>query len=247
MRFIFILFLVFSSSVHAADEKLKNVLNYIPATYENIAFSLWSMNAYDVNNTEAIDAYLQISKCPLMKKYRDDDFMWQNIREGEKREIDYFAEQYPNRFYIDSLVALGRYDFQGSRFELMQNFQFFDAGTIRFPFYMPNMRLCVKNKDYEKYFSQMMSFKSDTEYVLTHIPIAPNKANELLAEISQYYYPTMRNYERVLPIRFEITITGYEFYDEENIIFTGDMDRIQVFSDPERKKPIWTKQFKILD
>lgn len=246
MRLLLLLFLFLSPSVHA-NEKADDVLNYIPATYQNIAFSLWALNAYDPSDEAAIDAYLQISKCPIFKMYKDDDFMWQNIREGEKREIDYFADQYPNRFYIDSLIALGRYDFQNNQFELLDNFKFSDAGTIRFPFYKPNTRLCVNDEAYAKYFSTLMSFKSDTEYALTHVPIAPDRANKLIDEISRYTYPTMRNYERVVPIRFEITITGHEFAGKEDIIFTGDMDRIQVFSDAERQNPIWTKQFKLFD
>ena len=246
MRLIFAVFLFFSFNVHA-NEKLDDVLNYIPATHENISFSLWAMNAYDVSNEEAIDAYLKISKCPLFKKYRDDDFIWQNIREGEKRQIEYFADQYPNRFYVDSLLALGNYNFQTYRFELLENFRFTDAGTIRFPFFRMNKPFCGYSMDYADYFSRMMSFKSNTEYALLDIPVAPDKANELLAEIATYYYPRMDRYDRVVPIRFEITVTGYDFPDEHNIVLKGDMDRIQVFSDPERTNPIWTKQFKILN
>ena len=158
MRFILFLMFLFPFAA-IANDKLDDVLNYSPATHQSLSFSLWSMNAYDVSNEEAIDAYLEISKCPVFLKYRDDDFIWQNIREGEKREIEYFADDYSNRFYIDALIALDRYDFKNSQFKLMEQFQFSDAGTIRFPFFSVSFPICqTKSNLYEKYFIKTCYF-----------------------------------------------------------------------------------------
>ena len=251
MRFLICLLVCFAISCAnpvRAQETQDDLLNYIPATYENMAFALWAMGAYNVTDDAAVDSYLQVSKCKVFEKYREDDFIWQNIREGARREIVYFAQDYPNRFYIDSLVALGRYDFESAAFKLLPEFQFTNTGTIRFPFYSKNFRICGSD-EYRDYFSRFMSFASDTEYSLLNVPIPPDKANALLAEISNYYYPSLPETERLVPIRFEITITGVEILDDfyNHIIFTGDMDRIQVFSNPERTNVIWSKQFKVFE
>ncbi len=248
--FLFILFIFFAPLIsHAQDQKntsAGDIVNYIPATFQNLSFALWSMGAYSTDNDEALDAYLQISNCPLFEAYKEDDFIWQNIREGLRREIDYFADEYPKRFYIDSLVAIDRYDFRKSAFLLERRFQFSDAGSIRFPFYDANAPFCGLD-DYWKYFSMKMSFRSDIEFAFMEIPIPPNEANALLKEIMQYHYPSIRNSDRIVPIRFEITVNGYELLDHNNIVFRGDMDRVIAYKDPARTQPIWSRQFKIFE
>jgi len=249
MRFLLsIIFCFWGLHGAAAQKTEQDILNYVPATYQNMAFSLWSMNAYDTADDAAIDAYLQISNCPLLEQYKEDDFVWENIRAGARRELDYFADDYPNRFYIDALIALGNYNFERSAFELLPDFQFTDAGTIRFPFYNLNTQICGSD-EYEHYFSRLMSFQSNTDYALMELPIPPGKANEFLEDIGRYFYPRMKRYDRIVPIRFEITVTDYDIIKDReiNIIFKGDMDRIQIFKDPQRTTPIWTKQFKVLD
>jgi hypothetical protein len=229
------------------NEGVKDVVNYIPATFQNLAFSLWSMGAHPTDNDAALDAYLQITQCPLYQTYKEEDFIWQNIREGLRREIDYFADEYPKRFYIDSLVAIDRYDFESSAFRLLEKFQFSNAGSIRFPFFGLNTPICGYD-EYWHYFPLQMSFLSDLEFALEEILIPPNQADALLQEIRQYKYPSLRKIERVLPVRFEITVNGYEFTERpRGVVLRGDMDRIVAYKDPGRQHPIWSREFKLFD
>ena len=253
MRFFYLVILLILSGPLFAQDKAQEMniederrsLNYIPATHANLSQLTWRFGLYDVNDDAVLDNYLLAKNCQLHKKYYGEDFLWQNIREATRRDIKYFANAYPQRMEIITYVPLDRYNFDKLAFEIKKNFQLKNGGAIEFPFENPqNMRCNTIN--YSLDFPNMMRFIPDNSYNILYVPVEPDNADELLSSIEKYSYNKQFD-TRYLPMRLRFKINDVSKENKgkyKNLFtFTGSLDEIMFFEDPEMTKPIWGKKF----
>lgn len=249
MKFI-ILFLLFLSYPTLALDKIEEAksLNYIPATYESLSRVIWRFDLHDLANDKIIDDYAAIINCDLYKKYYNNDFQWQKIKSGLRREVDYYAKNFPNRFEIKAAIPIDRYDFTRSAFIISQNFQMNNAGSIRIPVGDINQKPCLTVGS--NYFSRHIKFSADNKFSLTEIPVSPDKAKEILARMSKYRYEDAEG-KRVVTLRFRIKVNGIKKYEVKSnvgyLTFSGQLDEITFYEDPHMTKPIFVKSFKRLN
>jgi len=237
MRLLFSIFLMASTSVSAQSY----VDDYSPTTYENISNLMWKYNIHDAGDAGVYKAYFQSTKCDLFKKYYKDDFLWQTIIEGFKRNNKYFSSDIPNKFYINASIPIDRYDFAKAVFIIDEQFALDNADAIQIPFYEGKLIKCDSRIE-DKYFPHRVKFIADRKFAMDEIPIGMDDANALLTRIKQYKYENT-DLERIIAVRFLITINGVQNYDSEGtspeIKYKGSLDEIAFFEDPQMTKPIW--------
>lgn len=249
-----LLFMVFAPSFAIAQEGKEqgDVLNYAPVTHKDIMTLMWKYKIHDYSNPNIMDQYLQIMNCPLYKKYKSDDFVWEKIREGMRREINYFSSSFPDRFEIYAFMPIERYDFQKNVFVIPNRFALSNAGSIQIPFFEIDNNssdTCFVTNERRKNFPTDVKFLADNKFSLIDIPVAPDKANQILEGIKKYNYKNTE-FNRIFAVRFRIKVNGIDNYkvdfSNSELLLKGELDEIAFFEDPQRTKLIWKKEFKKL-
>ena len=112
------------------DEQILT-LRYNPSTHQALSKLVWKYNYYNLDNDSALDEYLGIVNCPLYQDYYGNDFLWQRIREGARRELKAYSSKFDDRFEIIGAIELDKYDFRKSAFDLKPPYQLSNAGKIQ--------------------------------------------------------------------------------------------------------------------
>lgn len=244
MRYFFtLLFMMMMSAPATAQE----AVTYEPLSYQSLMSALWKFNYYDPQDRDILDEYARIVNCGLFESYYSDDFEWERVRSGLRREIQYHANSYPDRYFVNALITVDRYDFEKSAFIISSDYKLNNAGSIEMPLPSSPIR-CESNKTY-RLFPRDVEFSADNSFSLTEIPVPPDRAQDILNTIAQYRYPEIRhNINKVIPLRFKIKINGIRSIRQAtlgNILtFYGQLDDITFYEDPEMTKPIWGRSFK---
>ena len=254
MRFIllFLTAIFIPVAVHAETdtERTKELLGlqYIPASYQSLSQATWRYNMHDISNDAAIDEYIKISNCALYHDYFDHDFLWQRVREGMRREIRYYAGQFPDRFQMIGGIELGRYDFGTSSFLVPENYQLNKAGFLEIPARDAFEGAC-KPARASTVFPPYIRLAADNPFSLLQIPVPPADARPLIERLGKYKYRDITS-DRMAVMRIRVRMTGIREYTptaiHPRIIFKGQSDDIAIFEDPEMTKLIWQKNFKDL-
>lgn len=228
------------------------VLHYTPVSYKAMVALMWKYKVHDISDPNIMDDYLRIVNCPLYQKYGSDDFVWERIREGVRRDLSYFSSSIPDRFEIYAFMPIDKYDFKKNAFIIPEEFALDNAGAIQIPFFDDSefFNGCIGSDQQIKLFPRDIKFIADNKFSLLEIPVAPDKADEVLNNIQKYEYKNAKD-QRILAVRFRIkinTIDAYEVtFSSSQLRFKGELDEIAFFEDPERTKLVWKKQFKLLD
>lgn len=255
MRFLFCFFIfvvcVLPADLNAIEKREKQLLglHYIPASYSSLSRLTWRFNMHPLSYDDAIDEYLRITNCPLYQDYFEHDFLWQRIREGVRREIRYYASNFPDRFEMVGGVELGRYDFQSSAFIVPELYRLNKAGFLEIPTNQAFEGAC-RTTFRSMIFPPFMKLAAENPFTLEKIPVSPEEAKPLIDRLAQYKYKNIKS-TRMAVMRVRVHMTGIREYKARSIypelIFKGQLDEIAIFEDPAMTKLIWKKNFKALD
>lgn len=247
MKFLLIAIFGFVSSAVAMDVD-RLTLRYAPITHVSLSKLMWTYGVHDPKNNEILDHYLAVNNCDLYRQYRKNDFQWERIRAGMRREIDYYAKDYPNRFEIKAVVPLDRYDFERSAFIIDPKFALNNAGSIQIPVDVSE-NSCADRTAFS-FFPWNVKFVADNKFSLKEVPVPSSQAQLILERIKKYQYKDLEG-KRAVPLKFEIVIDDVKSLKNiagiGHVIFKGQLDTITFYEDPQMMKPIWKKSFKSLN
>lgn len=248
----FVLFVSTVSGVFAMDKARQESLlglHYLPVTYRAISQLTWKFGLHDVSDDKAIDAYMAITNCPLYRTYFDNDFLWQRIREGARREVKFYSPKFPDRFEMTGGLELGRYDFQKSAFIIPSEYQLNRAGNLAVSLGDAHVSDCAVRR-YAKMFPPTIKLAADNPFSLFEIPVPPKEAKALISRLEKYRYKNIRN-KRMAFMRVRVRMTDISRHKTTGsfpeLTFKGQLDDISVFEDPQMTRLIWSKTFKVLD
>mgnify|MGYP001254134139 CR=1 FL=1 len=198
-----------------------------------------------------IDEYIKIKNCEIYKDYYGNDFLWQRIREGTRREIRYYSSQFPDRFELVGGISLGRYDFGSSSFIIPEQYQLDKAGVLEMPVKDAFDGLCRKSYGVQNFlFPPYVKLTVDNPFSLVRIPVSPDDAIPLIERLSKYNYRNI-NDDRLAVMRIRVRISDIRNYKPSKtspeLVFKGQLDEIALFEDPGMRKLIWKKTFKELE
>jgi len=251
MRFLFILLItVFAtiSLVSASDKtRVEELLQvqYLPINYNAMANMEWKFNTLNVGNYSAIEDYIAITNCPLYSRYYTNDFLWQRIKEGVKRQLGYYAPQFTDRYEIISAIDLGRYDFQKAAFILpedsqLRNVAYFTLGRI-------NSLGTVCDRDIKE-FPVIFSAVMNTPINLDNVPVTTEIAKSIIEKNNNSSNPNKRM--AVMRLRLKILDilpdekSSAALYTETK--FRTEVDEIAIFENTRSNTPLWEINFKDL-
>ena len=250
MKFLFIVLVsifIWNIPSLAIDEE-RLTLHYNPINHISLSKLLWTYGVHDPKNNEILDHYLSINNCDFYRRYRKNDFQWERVRAGMRREIDYYAKDYPNRFEIKAVVPLDRYDFEKSAFIIDPKFALNNAGSIQIPMDVPE-EYCAP-REASNFFPWNVKFIADNKFSLKEIPVSPSQAQLILKRIKKYKYTDLAD-KHAVSLKFEIVMNdvkySYQASAHGKSIFKGQLDTITFYEDPQMTKPIWKKSFKSLN
>lgn len=248
MRFIVFVFVLFINFSVQAENKV--IEGYYPSDHASLSKLLWKFGYYNQDSDDAIDAFFQLSECDLYKTYYKNDFEWKNIRESFAREMQYFAKEIPNTYYINAFIPLGRYNFEKSAFEIDDEYKLNNAGTIKVPFYTKPPQECGGTNIKADLYPHIIKFFADNKFALSHIPVPPNEAEGLIKRIGEFQYSEKNGDNRIVPVRFKIKmrdVKEFNFGTFPEVTFEGFLVEIEFFEDPQMTQLIWRRRFRGLE
>ena len=245
MKLFLLILTVYIGFIISGVAKAQDPEAYQPISYPALAKMVWRYQTYKTDNDNALDEFIRISNCNLYNKYFENDFLWGNIREGVRRDLDYYSYQLPNRFEIKTAIPLGRYNFDRAAYVVDDAFKMDNAGSIEIPI-SGEQAPCGTSA----IIPGMMKFAADNKFALYEIPVPVNEAEQLLNKIKKYRYEgVFKGSDRTLAARFRISINGVrllwnkEKSETHGVVFQGQLDEIAFFSDPEMTDLVWRKPF----
>ena len=246
---LFLLFLFAFATFDLRAEESKG-LSYVVATQKAIADLTWRYNLHNVNSGEVLDEYIMIQNCGLYRRYIKEDFEWQRIRQGMRNKLKNYSASFSDRFEVNALIPIGRYDFELGAFHITEEAKLDNAGAIIIPFDEDLEHKCAAKIAGSDLFPRLVKFIADNRFSMTHIPVARNEAQAIIAELRKYRYVGYER-QRVVPVRFRIKVNSIEDYRpnaiSSEIVLRGQLDEIVFFQDPDMQEEIWSKSFKTLN
>ena len=249
MRLLFLFLFVFmGTNVAYSDETREKELlqlRYAPITHASLSNLIWRFGAYEFTDYTAIDDYIAISNCPLYTKYYTNDFLWQRVRNGISRQLEYYSPQFPDRYEIISAIDLGRYNFQKSAFILPTDSQL--RNVAYFTLSKTNSLGTVCNREVKK-LPVMYSAVMSRSINLSQVPVGLEDAKSIINNSIESKNPNKRM--AVLRVRLKILNQLKEdtnrngLYSE--IKYKTEIDEMAIFENTRSVNPIWQRNFKDL-
>lgn len=249
---IAILLLCFTTNLSFADTARQEELlqlHYVPSNHDTLSHLVWRYKYYDVHDDEAIDEFIGITNCDFYKEYYSNDFLWQRIREGYRRELSYYSGTFPERYEFVGAIELGKYDFSRSAFEVDTNYKLSNAGLLNIATHDTHLTACGKR--YIKKFPYTYVLAAENPFSIDYIPVPPSQAKQLVQRLEKRKYKNQAHGSRLVIMRMRAKISslerihGHALYSQG--VFKGQLDEIAIFEDPKMDNLIWKKNFKSLD
>jgi hypothetical protein len=239
------------TSMALADDKRQQELlqlHYVPSNHDTLSHLVWRYKYYSVNNDQAIDEFIGVTNCDFYSDYYDNDFLWQRIREGFRRELSYYSGTFPERYEFVGAIELGKYDFRRSAFELNKKYKLSNAGLLNIATHDGHLKACGDR--YISKFPYTYVLKAENPFTIDYIPVPPSEAKELVQRLESRRYKNKTGVRLVIMrMRAKISnltqIKGHSVYSQG--VFKGELDEIAIFEDPKMENLIWKKNFKDLD
>ena len=224
-------------------------MHYVPSNHDILSHLVWRYKYFPVDDDEAIDEFIAITNCQLYSDYYDNDFLWQRIREGYRRDLRYYAGTYPERYEFVSAIQLGKYDFRQSAFELDERSKLSNAGMLTIATNDSSIFSCQGKRYLDKY-PYAYTMVAENPFSVDFIPVAPSEAKELVQRLESYRYKNKNN-KRLVIMRIRAKLSSLERFEGNGVysrgVFKGQLDEVAIFESPKMEKLIWKKTFKDLE
>lgn len=89
---------------------------YIVANFNSLVTTFLLSLPSDERDVQFLDGYARLFECDLVKKYFDNEFEWQQIREVMNTKIDKLDREYFSYYEFGGSVDLEKYDFDKETF-----------------------------------------------------------------------------------------------------------------------------------
>jgi hypothetical protein len=218
-------------------------VQYTPVNFSSLSNLSFKLGDYDLSNDQLVDEYIAITNCSLYSKYYTDDFLWQRIRNGVRRQLNYYASQFTDRYETVSAIDLGRYDFQKAAFILPENSKLENVAYFRLAAIQQFNGMCSKDIDILP-----VAYTSilNTPINLKEVPMNADTARLVIKKSLVSENPDRRM--AVIRIRMKLlgiekpSKNGQSLFKETK--FRTEIDDITIFASSRMDKILWQQSFK---
>jgi hypothetical protein len=106
------------------------VTTFYPASVEYLTRAYVKLTGVDLGDDKLIDEFSAVNYCDLYTRLFKDEFTWRQAREAVRKTIQRDLESYPETFFVDGQIQLGRYNFETKAFDIEERSKFRRTGVI---------------------------------------------------------------------------------------------------------------------
>lgn len=239
-----------TTSEDTAKHQIKLNDLYVKPTYENLLKLYWRNSKLDIKSTRDLDLYLMTSECEITKKYRQNDFEWQDIRNATQKFILGNKSKFPNQFRFVQPIEFGEYDFGREGFSILPDFQYKGLKFVRISNNAPDERNCsariMLGENPSGFAPYNVAVQLDLPFSLTYVPMNKELSKRYLDYISKMTKKNMAAADRVAYVTFYLTLGGYikttrdgTTQTSDIAVYSGTIDYISISADQNGKYPLY--------
>ena len=153
-----------------------NVATFYPASVEYLSRAYVKLTGVDLADDKLIDEFSAINYCDLYTRLFKDEFTWRQAREAVRKTMQRDLETYPESFFVDGQIQLGRYNFETKSFDIEDSSKFRRTGIINVVF-----RSGPKCLDFSNFRTIPINYKFRliNPITLESIPVSEAMANQI--------------------------------------------------------------------
>jgi hypothetical protein len=100
-----------STSSSSDDTDPGPVTKYVKPTWTNLLKAMIHYNAMDIDDSDILNEYAEVSDCDVFMRFYQNDFSWHKIQEELRTYLRQSEESLPTFFHYDTVLQFGHYDF----------------------------------------------------------------------------------------------------------------------------------------
>lgn len=177
------------------------VTTFYPASVEYLTRAYIKLTGVDLGDDKLIDEFSAVNYCDLHTHLFKDEFIWRQAREAIRKTIQRDLENYPESFFVDGQIQLGRYNFETKSFDIEERSKFKRTGIINVAF-----RSGSKCLDFAAFrtIPTHYKFRLTNPITLDAIPISEAMAGQIARLMEE-----QGNKERVVNVTFFMRINDF--------------------------------------
>lgn len=211
---------------------------YAPATPTTIMQVLIRFGALNPADDRVIDEYGKFKECELYQAFHDNDFKWEKIRSGLRKEIEKNLARFPTGFFVRGRLYLDRYDFDRKMYKLgidtgIQNVNILNLARVEF-------NDC--GDPASRFVPRAFQAALDRPVTVEGLYIPEEEAKALLARMTE-----AGNLTREIWVRFNMHVTFVEQLNMDDKMLQKNLSRmdarlenIEFYEDKDMTKLIYT-------
>lgn len=212
----------------------------------NFSKLLWKYKAHDLYDVAALDEYARIHYCPLLARYIQNDFEWENVRSAIRREIALEREGAEYEFEVIDTIALSHYDFDRNAFIISGGDKFRNTGVLRLNLDY-NGNLCGLTGHQPTYHPLDVSVNLKNPLYIQEIPVKRDIARKILEAKAV----GEDKYGEYFTLRFKLRIISFLERSgrgkDSEVVYYGTIDRFRVYPTPEMKQVLLDVEYDLED
>lgn len=214
---------------------------YAVPTYKEIIQTTLLMGGYDISATEVTDEYAKVMYCDLYKENYKNDFQWNSLRRQIISRVQEKKEYYRVQYEIHSSAKLGRYDFDGQFFPLVDEDRLLSIGSMIVHDKADAKPFC-QDTQLSVVFPFRVLLKLPEPFTFDKVKMPMDEAEHLLKQFENMRDPSRMLYAR---LRFKVM----DVLPEKNIdravsgrdiVFMGKLKEVAVFLDKDMTQLVQT-------
>lgn len=135
---------------------------YSVANFNSLVTTFLLSLPSDERDVKFIDGYSRLFECELVKKYFDNEFEWQQLREVLNTKIDKLDREYFSYYEFGGSIDLKKYDFEKEAFPAT------DESTLTGIRLLNMFKLSAQGQRGKKYCSSF--FDKEERFISAHLP-----------------------------------------------------------------------------
>lgn len=221
---------------------------YIEGTVPELSKMYWAVGKFEMEDNQAIDHYLLINECDMYRRFYQNDFEWEKIREATRTLIKRNLAKFPTQFEVVLPIVLDRYDVDKKEFTIKEDSKIMGMRRLDFNNNPPFKDLCGIQGEILQY-PRNIILVLNRPFSIEKVPVRPEIA-EMYLEDSRMKFENlpaqlqMRKYERMAFLRLKVRITKYKETvtniagDLRAVVF-GKIEGVEVYADSKKMKPMY--------
>lgn len=217
-----------------AAEKTELIQNYTSVTYDNLARTLWAMNAHALDDDLMVDNFLRITECNLYGKFYMNEFEWEKIREATRKYLMKYKEEFPRRYEYIQPLFLDRYDTTLKGFALMKDSAFYQSTRIEIADGVYHRSKCASEAiRHVQGYPDSVVLTTRRPFKLTFIRVNEALAKEYLSFVKGRYNDPRQGRPAFMRIRIRLDQHLPDLYISQGVYsnYGGVIETIEIFAD----------------